>query len=50
MKLSFEIVLDYPIPNAETQEAIEEVKRMGKDPTLGKSYTAVDWMMKELLI
>ena len=38
-----------PIPNAETLEAIEEVKRMKKDPSLGKVYTDVDQMMKELL-
>jgi len=37
------------IPNAETLEAIEEVKRMKADPSLGKSYTDVDEMMKELL-
>jgi len=38
------------IPNAETLEAIEEVRRMKADPSLGKSYTDVDEMMKELLI
>ena len=37
------------VPNAETLEAIEEVRRMKKDPTLGKGYTDVDLMMKELL-
>ena len=37
------------IPNAETLEAMEEVKRMKKDPSLGKAYTDVDQMMKELL-
>ena len=36
-------------PNAETLEAIEEVKRMKADPSLGKAYTDVDEMMKELL-
>lgn len=36
-------------PNAETLEAIEEVKRMKADPSIGKSYTDVDSMMKELL-
>jgi len=36
-------------PNAETIAAIEEVEAMIKDPTLGKSYTNVDEMMKELL-
>ncbi len=37
------------IPNSETVEAIEEVKAMKKNPSLGKSYTDVDEMMKELL-
>ena len=36
-------------PNAETIAAIEEVEAMIKDPALGKSYTDVDEMMKELL-
>jgi DNA-damage-inducible protein J len=36
-------------PNAETLEAIEEVERMVSDPSLGKSYTDVREMMKELL-
>ena len=35
--------------NAETLEAIEEVRRMKENPSLGKSYTNVDQMMKELL-
>jgi DNA-damage-inducible protein J len=38
-----------PIPNAETLEAIEEVRRMKADPSLGKGYTDIDEMMKELL-
>lgn len=37
------------VPNEETLEAIEEVKRMKKDPSIGKSYTDVDEMMRELL-
>jgi DNA-damage-inducible protein J len=36
-------------PNAETRAAIEEVQRMKVDPSLGKTYTNVDEMMKELL-
>jgi len=36
-------------PNAETIAAIEEVEAMIKDPTLGKSYTDIGEMMKELL-
>ena len=48
-KIPFEIALDYPVPSAETLEAIEEVKRMKKDPSHGKAYTDVEQMMKELL-
>ena len=36
-------------PNAETIEAINEVKRMKADKTIGKTYTDVDDMMKDLL-
>ena len=36
-------------PNAETVEAINEVKRMKADKTIGKTYTDVDEMMKDLL-
>lgn len=38
------------IPNDDTLEAIEEVRRMKKNPSIGKSYTDVDEMMKELLM
>ena len=38
------------IPNAETLEALEEVRRMKADPSLGKAYTDVDQMMKELKV
>jgi DNA-damage-inducible protein J len=38
------------VPNNETIEAIEEVRAMKKNPSLGKTYTNVDDMMKELLI
>ena len=37
------------VPNDETIEAIEEVRKMKKNPSSGKSYTDVDEMMKELL-
>ena len=47
-RIPFEISKD--IPNAETIEAIEEVQAMKKNPSLGKSYTDVDQMMKELLV
>ena len=36
-------------PNAETIEAINEVKRMKADKTIGKTYADVDEMMKDLL-
>lgn len=38
------------IPNEDTLEAIEEVRRMKQNPSIGKSYTDVDEMMKELLV
>lgn len=38
------------IPNAETREALREVEEMKKDPSIGKPYTDVDEMMKELLV
>lgn len=37
------------ISNRETREAIKEVQRMKTDPTMGKTYTDVDEMMKDLL-
>ena len=46
-KIPFEIARD--IPNEETVAAIQEVQAMKKDPSLGKSYTDIDLMMKELL-
>lgn len=36
-------------PNDETIEAIREVQEMKKNPSLGKAYTDVDEMMRELL-
>ena len=36
-------------PNAETMAAIEEARQMKADPSLGKTYTDVDEMMRELL-
>lgn len=47
-RIPFEIARD--MPNAETIEAIEEVQAMKKDPSLGKTYTDVDEMIKELLV
>jgi len=40
----------YKWPNEETKEAIEEVRQMKQNPSMGKSYTDVDEMMKELLV
>ena len=37
------------LPNKDTIEAIEEVKAMKDNPSLGKTYTNVDDIMKELL-
>ena len=45
--IPFDVRLD--VPNAETVEAIREVQRMKADPTIGKTYSDVDQMMKELL-
>lgn len=42
-------VIDYEIPNAETIAAIEEVQRMKADSSIGKTYTDVDEMMKDIL-
>ena len=41
--------LGMDIPNAETKEAIEEVRQMKKNPSLGKTYTDVNEMMRELV-
>lgn len=46
-RIPFEISMD--IPNADTIAALEEVQQMKKNPALGKTYTDVDQMMKELL-
>lgn len=46
-KIPFEVSRD--IPNAETEEALEEVRLMKQNPSIGKSYTDVDEMMRELL-
>lgn len=46
-RIPFEVSRD--IPNPETIEAIEEVKMMKQNPSIGKSYTDVDEMMEELL-
>lgn len=38
------------ISNYETLEAMREVEQMRKNTSLGKSYTDVDEMMKDLLV
>jgi len=45
--IPFEIARN--IPNVDTMAAFEEVQAMKKNPTLGKTYTDVDVMMRELL-
>ena len=45
--IPFDISAD--LPNDDTVAAIEEVEAMIINPALGKSYTDVDVMMKELL-
>lgn len=46
-RIPFEISGD--VPNAETVEAIREVKQMQAEPNRGKTYSDVDQMMEELL-
>lgn len=46
-RIPFEIGAE--IPNKETVEAIHEVQEMKANPNIGKTYTDVDQMMKELL-
>lgn len=46
-RIPFEVGGD--IPNEETRRAMKETERMLKDPNLGKSYTDVDEMMRDLL-
>ena len=47
-RIPFEIGAE--VPNKETKEAIKEVQQMKENPSLGKTYTDVDAMMKELLM
>lgn len=46
-RIPFEIGAE--IPNKETAEAIREVQEMKANPGIGKTYSDVDQMMKELL-
>lgn len=45
--IPFEIKAE--VPNAETLEAMEEIKRMEAHPEQYKGYTDVDEMMRDLL-
>jgi len=45
--IPFDIAKD--VPNDTTKAAIREVQAMKKDPSIGKSYTDVDEMMRDLL-
>lgn len=42
-------IISREVPNAETTEALEEVRRMRQDSSFGRAYTDVDEMMEELL-
>ena len=46
-RIPFELSTD--MPNAETIEAIQEVKRLKANPDLSKTYTNIEQMMEELL-
>ena len=46
-RIPFDISMN--TPNEETREAIEEVRKMKQNPSLGRSYTDVDEMMRDLL-
>lgn len=46
-RIPFNISME--IPNPETRAAIEEVRKMKEDSSIGKAYTDVDQMMEELL-
>lgn len=37
------------VPNDETLAAMEEVQRMKADPSIGKTYSSAEEMMKDLL-
>ena len=46
-RIPFEIALH--TPNEETRAALEEVKQMKQDPSIGKTYSNVDQMMEDVL-
>lgn len=46
-RIPFELSAD--VPNAKTIAAIQEVKSLKADSSLGKTYTDVDQMIEELL-
>lgn len=46
-RIPFNISME--VPNAETLEALEEVRKMKENPSMGTSYTDIDQMMEDLL-
>lgn len=46
-RLPFNVGRD--VPNAETVEAFAEAERMRNDPSLGKSYSSAEEMIKDIL-
>ena len=48
-KIAMQADFGVDVPNAETLEAIEEVRRMEANPSLGKAYTDIEQMFNELL-
>ena len=46
-RIPFEISRERP--NQDTLDALREVEQMKADPSVGKTYTDVDQMMRELL-
>lgn len=46
-RIPFDVSIEQP--NAETLAAMEEVRRMKADPSIGKSYSSVAAMMEDLL-
>lgn len=46
-RIPFDVSIEQP--NAATLAAIEEVRQMKADPSIGTSYSSVDAMMEDLL-
>ena len=45
-RIPFSVSMD--VPNQDTKAAMEEVRKMKENPSMGKRYTDVDQMMEEL--